>query len=160
MEHLQSAARGSMRQATSATLQIRRSIRPSASRRAKRTATKQMILVRGIQTFDCSEKLTPFLLEDERSIANKLAREEKVHLSSCLRITQKLMKTQRQNEPDPISKEAAESQKDPTLPVGTQFFSFQETCILTMFHRPRTTATSLPRVQRSMQNSRLKRLRF
>ncbi|MCJ1261566.1 hypothetical protein MMC22_001431 [Lobaria immixta] len=38
--------------------------------------------------------------KDERSIANRLAREE-----------------QRQNEPEPISKEAAESQKDPTLPA-------------------------------------------
>ncbi|MCJ1483593.1 hypothetical protein MMC06_003761 [Schaereria dolodes] len=38
--------------------------------------------------------------KDERTIANKLAREEK-----------------RQNEPEPISKEAAESQKDPTLPA-------------------------------------------
>ncbi|MCJ1369075.1 hypothetical protein MMC20_000283 [Loxospora ochrophaea] len=38
--------------------------------------------------------------KDERSIANKLAREEK-----------------RTKEPEPISKEAAESQKDPTLPA-------------------------------------------
>ncbi|MCJ1453113.1 hypothetical protein MMC28_003458 [Mycoblastus sanguinarius] len=38
--------------------------------------------------------------KDERTIANKLAREEK-----------------RQNEPEPIAKEAAESQKDPTLPA-------------------------------------------
>ncbi|MCJ1252355.1 hypothetical protein MMC24_000160 [Lignoscripta atroalba] len=38
--------------------------------------------------------------KDERSIANKLAREGK-----------------RQDEPDKISKEAAESQKDPTLPA-------------------------------------------
>ncbi|KAL9635979.1 MAG: hypothetical protein Q9164_003118 [Protoblastenia rupestris] len=38
--------------------------------------------------------------KDERSIANKLAREEK-----------------REKEPEPKSKEAAESQKDPTLPA-------------------------------------------
>ncbi|KAM0797103.1 hypothetical protein BDR22DRAFT_864855 [Usnea florida] len=38
--------------------------------------------------------------KDERSIANKLAREEK-----------------RESEPEKISKEAAESQKDPTLPA-------------------------------------------
>ncbi|MCJ1465018.1 hypothetical protein MMC07_003633 [Pseudocyphellaria aurata] len=38
--------------------------------------------------------------KDQRTIANKLAREE-----------------QRENEPEPISKEAAESQKDPTLPA-------------------------------------------
>ncbi|KAL8924572.1 MAG: hypothetical protein Q9172_002606 [Xanthocarpia lactea] len=38
--------------------------------------------------------------EDERSIANKLAREEK-----------------RQNESEPISKEARDSQVDPTLPA-------------------------------------------
>ncbi|MCJ1227927.1 hypothetical protein MMC12_004586 [Toensbergia leucococca] len=38
--------------------------------------------------------------KDERSIANRLANEEK-----------------RSNEPEPISKEAAESQKDPTLPA-------------------------------------------
>ncbi|KAL8740785.1 MAG: hypothetical protein Q9190_006549 [Brigantiaea leucoxantha] len=38
--------------------------------------------------------------KDERSIANKLAREEK-----------------RKNEPEPISKEAADSQADPTLPA-------------------------------------------
>ncbi|KAI4214984.1 MAG: hypothetical protein LQ351_002700 [Letrouitia transgressa] len=38
--------------------------------------------------------------KDERSIANKLAREEK-----------------RQKEPEPISQEAADSQADPTLPA-------------------------------------------
>ncbi|KAL6719248.1 hypothetical protein ACLMJK_003485 [Lecanora helva] len=38
--------------------------------------------------------------KDERSIANKLAREEK-----------------RQNEPEPMGREEAESKKDPTLPA-------------------------------------------
>jgi len=67
--------------------------------------------------------LDPTLLikctEDERSIANKLAREEKVpKLECCECAVQMLTVSKRQNEPDPISKEAAESQKDPTLPVS------------------------------------------
>ena len=59
--------------------------------------------------------------EDERSIANKLAREEHVRVLlsistsvTALRLTFYL---QRSDEPD-ISKEAKESQANPTLPVS------------------------------------------
>lgn len=39
-----------------------------------------------------------------------------------------LTHVQRQNEPDQISKEAAESQKDPTLPVWNLVLLHVETC--------------------------------
>ncbi|KAI4096903.1 MAG: hypothetical protein LQ348_004714 [Seirophora lacunosa] len=56
--------------------------------------------------------------KDERSIANKLAREEKArtqvaagrHLLTSLCL-------QREKEPEPISQEARDSQADPTLPA-------------------------------------------
>ena len=61
------------------------------------------------------DSMLTIFTEDERSIANKLAREEKVR--NCLQIRTLLTASQRQNESDFISEEAADSQKDPTLPV-------------------------------------------
>ena len=62
--------------------------------------------------------------EDERSIANKLAREEKVCFSGCQVCTKcKLTIRKRQNEPEPMGKEEAESKKDPTLPVNNTLHS-------------------------------------
>ncbi|KAL9588292.1 MAG: hypothetical protein Q9203_002890 [Teloschistes exilis] len=56
--------------------------------------------------------------KDERSIANKLAREEKVRGSRYPCVTPKLIHSQqRQNEPEQISQEARDSQSDPTLPA-------------------------------------------
>ena len=57
------------------------------------------------------------IAEDERSIANKLAREGKVSCQS-LKLEIWLTVPKRESEPEEISKEAAESQKDPTLPVS------------------------------------------
>lgn len=87
--------------------------------------------------------------EDQRTIANKLAREEKVccfivpsSISNWLRIRSWHWLTcarhlQRQNEPEPISKEAAESQIDPTLPVSLSLI------LLSTAHSPIWTIISL-----------------
>ena len=75
--------------------------------------------------FDCYEAPSAWIkwlmkvnIEDERSIANKLAREEKVcSANSQPCATSQLTNLKRQNEPEPMGKEEAESKKNPTLPV-------------------------------------------
>jgi len=55
--------------------------------------------------------------EDQRSIANRLAREEKVGESHCSTSLVLTTVFQRQNEPEPKDEEAKLLQQDPTLPV-------------------------------------------
>lgn len=72
--------------------------------------------------FHLNYELTLISLEDERSIANKLAREEKVYSTLNLSVA-RAEQVQRLGEPEPMGKEEAEFKKDPTLPVCWSLFS-------------------------------------
>lgn len=80
--------------------------------------------------------------EDERTIANQLAREEK-----------------RQNEPEPEHPEVTESKKDSTLPVSVGLLPDSVSFHTNIIHRPSTTATSPARALRSTRSLRRRRPR-
>lgn len=93
--------------------------------------------------------------EDERSIANKLDREAKVGVNGLqlkLLVLTLTPSRQRENESEPISKEARDSQADPTLPVCiSQHFLSEALVLTTRVPRRGSTATSHQRARRSMQ---------
>lgn len=113
-----------------------RSRRP-ASTRARSTLTWPTTPVRRFTRRCCLDTFTNNLTEDERSIANKLEREEK-----------------REKEGEEKSLQAQQIEKDATLPVrsptqGNTFTIPQHTNTL---YRPRHTATSPPRAPRSTKS--------
>lgn len=99
------------------------------------------------------------IAEDERSIANRLAAEE-VSWAAALGYPLYTNAKQQRSEPDD-DLETAQSKKDPTLPVSPIeiWLRRQKKSKKLTATRLALTATNLPRAQKSMLNSRLKRKR-
>lgn len=135
--------------------------------REKRTVTKPMIPVRALSPVLCSYSNEAWT-EDERTIANKLAREEKVSGSSALENlhTQReedggprwvlLTTYQRSKESDEESEETKQLKKDPTLPVSlTIISSFNTWCdrVVHWFSRLLVQAKSWPTGENARQRA-------
>jgi hypothetical protein len=152
LERPASAIEAFTRQATNEPRRIRRNNTLNAIMREKRTATRRTIQVRTFlmySRFKIGTMLIPITSEDERSIANRLGREE-----------------MREHEEEQ-SLQKKQIDQDPTLPVsslhhacGRQHvhhvycYSLQANPDTPRCLRPSPTAMSQARVPKSMQRSR------
>jgi hypothetical protein len=104
LEHPVSAIEVSTRPATNEPQKLQRNNTQSGIMKEKRTATRRTIQVRTFlicSRFKRGTMLTPITPEDERSIANRLGREEK-----------------REHEEEEQSLQKKQIDQDPTLPVS------------------------------------------
>jgi len=155
LERPASAIEASTRPATNELRKIQRNNMQSGIMREKRTATRRTIQVRTFliySRFKIGTMFTPITSEDERSIANRLGREEK-----------------REHEEEEQSLQKKQIDQDPTLPVSALSHacgrhhvcchSSQANPDSPLCLRPSPTAMSQVRVPKSMQRSRRRKRR-